>query len=200
MTSIAIIGAGSVGKALGQAFAARGHEVVFGVRDPADPRHQQVGRVAQPSEAVVGADVVVLAIPADAVSAAVPRLGVVAGQVVVDATNAVRIAVPEGKATMGELVASLAGHDVQVVKAFNTVGAEHLGNGDSGHGRIFLPIAGDAPGVDTVQALAAGLGFEVAVLGGREHFATVENHARLWIHLAFGVGWGRQFAFTAVRR
>jgi predicted dinucleotide-binding enzyme len=86
-----------------------------------------------------------------------------------------------------------------VAKAFNTVGAEHLGNGRTDHGAVFLPVAGDPEAVAAVVALAAGLGFDVVDLGGREQFGMVEDHARLWIHLAFRCGWGRQFAFTVAR-
>jgi hypothetical protein len=64
---------------------------------------------------------------------------------------------------------------------------------------VFLPIAGDPEALDVAAGLAAALGFDVAVLGGRERIAMVEEHARLWIHLAFGCGWGRQFAFTVAR-
>ena len=37
---IAIIGAGNVGQALGQGWAKRGHEVRYGVRDPADAKYR----------------------------------------------------------------------------------------------------------------------------------------------------------------
>lgn len=200
MVSIAVIGAGSVGTALGSAFARNGHDVVFGVRDPDDGRHEALARRAKPTEAASGADIVVLCVPATAVTDAVPSLHLDAGQVLVDATNAVGIPVPQGFATMGELVASLVRDGVQVVKAFNTVGAELLGNGHTEQGGVFLPIAGDQPAVDAVSAVAREQGFEVAHLGGRDQFALVEDHARLWIHLAFRCGWGRQFAFTVTRR
>lgn len=201
MARIAIIGAGSVGRALGVAFARAGCEVVFGVREPGEPRHADIGAAtAVPAAAVSGAELVVLAVPADTVPAVVPNLGLAAGQVVVDATNALRIAVPMGFATMGELTASLVPEGVQVVKAFNTVGAEHMANPHTDKGGVFLPIAGDAEGAASVAALAASMGFEPVVLGGRDRFGMLEEHARLWIHLAFGCGWGRQFAFTVVRR
>ena len=199
MTTIAVIGAGSVGSAVGRGLAASGHEVTYGVRDPGDAKHAGLGRVTTPADAVAGADVVVLAVPASAVADTVPQLGLVAGQILVDATNAVGSPVPHGFATMGDLTASLVPDGVHVVKAFNTVGAEHLGDGRTRHGGVFLPIAGDPAGTETVAALATGLGHEVAVVGGREFFGMVEDHARLWIRLAFGCGFGRQFAFTVSR-
>jgi predicted dinucleotide-binding enzyme len=36
---IAIIGAGNVGQALGQGWSRRGHEVRYGVRNPADAKY-----------------------------------------------------------------------------------------------------------------------------------------------------------------
>ena len=41
--------------------------------------------------------------------------------------------------------------------------------------------------------------FDVADLGGPEAIRIVEDHARLWIHLAFRCGWGRSFGFTVAR-
>lgn len=200
MTVVAVIGGGSVGQALGRAFAAHGHRVVFGVRDPADRRYVALDGIEPIGTAALEADVVVLTVPAAAVPDVVPQLGLVAGQVLIDATNAVGVPVPQGFATMGELVASLVGDGVHVAKSFNTIGAEHLGNGRTDRGSVFLPIAGDAHAVEQAAMLAHELGFDVAKLGGREHFALVEDHARLWIHLAFRCGWGRQFAFTVARR
>ncbi len=41
---LAIIGAGNVGTALGRRLAGAGHEAMYGVRDPADPKHVMLGR------------------------------------------------------------------------------------------------------------------------------------------------------------
>ena len=197
---IAVIGAGSVGRALGRGLGEHGHAVTFGVRDPGDARHADLGRVATTAEAARGAAVVIVAVPASAVAGAIGELGLVGGQVVVDATNAVGMPVPDGFDTMGDLVASHVPAGASVVKAFNTIGAEHLGDGRMGEQHAFLPIAGDADGVAVVLPLAGELGFEAVSLGGREAFRLVEDHARLWIHLAFRCGWGRGFAFGTLRR
>jgi predicted dinucleotide-binding enzyme len=199
MAKVAVIGAGSVGRALGTGLAAAGHEVVHGVREPADPRHEGLA-TATPAEAVAGAGVVILAVPAAAVLDLVPTLPLDAGQVLIDATNAVGAPVPGGAETMGDLVTSLAPEGVAVAKAFNTIGAEHLGDGRAERGGLFLPVAGDAEAVEVAAALATDLGFEAAPLGGRECFALVEAHARLWIHLAFACGWGRGFGFVVEHR
>lgn len=184
-TRIAVIGSGNVGGALARGLTAAGHDVVVGHRD-------DLGQVA------AGATVVILAVPVGALDEVVPRLGPLDGVALVDATNAVREPVPAGGPTVADHVASLA-PSASVVKAFNTIGAEHLAGGTFGGTRPFLPIAGPEDARRRVAALADDLGFDVAELGGPEAYELVEAHARLWIHLAFRAGWGRDFAFTVVR-
>jgi predicted dinucleotide-binding enzyme len=198
VSTIAVIGAGSVGRALGRGLARLGHAVTFGVRDPADARHRDLASTATLRDAARHADLVVLAVPAPAVPAALADLDLRAGQVLVDATNAVGQPVPDGHATMGALVASLVADGVEVVKAFDTIGAEHLASGRVAGVPAFLPVAGDPAGVELVVRLATDLGFAAAPLGGRECFGLVEDHARLWIHLAFRCAWGRDFGFAVV--
>jgi predicted dinucleotide-binding enzyme len=199
MTTIGIIGAGSVGRALGHGLTGAGHRILYGVRQPDDTRHSDL-------EGVVGVEVaarpaiVLLTVPAAAVGDIVPSLALTAGQVLVDVTNAARAPVPDGFDTMGAYTASLVSPGVAVVKAFNTIGAEHLANGLVEGRPAFLPIAGDMTGVEVIVPLAEQLGFNPAMLGGREAFGLVEAHAALWIHLAFRCGWGRGFAFVAVGR
>lgn len=69
---IAIVGSGRVGQALGRCWADTGHEVVFGVRDPEDPKHSGLGDRAAPAEAVSGADAVLVALPWTATGWAAP--------------------------------------------------------------------------------------------------------------------------------
>ena len=194
---IAVIGAGSVGRNLAAATRALGHEVAIGVRDPDDPRHADVGGRATPAAATKGADLVALAVPAAAVADAVGGLTLGAPTVVVDATNAVGAPPPDGFATMGAYTRSLVPEDVPVVKAFNTIGAEHFVHAAVDGTAAFLPIAGDPAGVEVVEGLARAMGFDVAVLGGPEAVPLVEDHARLWIHL-MRTGWGRGFAFAVL--
>lgn len=197
---VAIIGAGSVGSALATGLGTAGHDVVIGVREPDQSRYRDLPhRVVAFVDAVAGAEVVVLAVPADALAAVVPALGLRAGQIVVDATNAVSTPVPGDFPTVGDFVGSLLPVDVALVKAFNTIGAEHLA-GRTFDDPTFLPIAGDDAGTAVVAELGRDLGFDVADLGGRDAIGLLEHHARLWIHLAFRRGWGRDFAWTTVRR
>jgi 8-hydroxy-5-deazaflavin:NADPH oxidoreductase len=57
---IAIIGAGQVGTTLGTALRARGHTVIYGSRNPANRTERNVKTISQ---ALIGADAVILATP-----------------------------------------------------------------------------------------------------------------------------------------
>jgi predicted dinucleotide-binding enzyme len=198
MVTIGIIGGGNVGGALARGLAAAGHQVTVGLRAPGGERGAALATagltVTTPAEAAGDAEVVILAVPAPQLADVVPSLGSVAGTIVVDATNAVGGPVPGGHPTVFDHVVDLA-PGALVVKAFNTIGAEHLAAG----GGLFLPVAGHDAGRPAVLALAADLGFDPVDLGGPEAVVHVEAHARLWIHLAFARGFGRDFGFTVTR-
>lgn len=198
---VAVIGAGQVGSHLARGLARAGHHVVIGARDPAAAASLAAAdgvEVREPATAAAASEIVVLAVPVAALSDAVASLGDLHGKVLVDATNAVGVPVPDGHDTVGAYVASLA-PDAAVVKAFDTIGAEHLDTGSIGGHPAFLPVAGDERGRPAVVALARSLGFDVADLGGPEAVRLVEDAARLWIHLALRRGWGRGFGFGVLR-
>jgi len=88
---IAIIGAGNVGGTLGKMWAAKGHQVAFGVRRPNDAKAQALitatgnrARVASVGDAVGDAQVIVLATPWSAVEAALKEAGDLRGKVIVE--------------------------------------------------------------------------------------------------------------------
>ena len=200
-TRIAVIGVGNVGGRLARGLIRAGHRVAVGARQPANAADlaSEGVEVTDPASAVAGSDVVVLAVPVPALADAVGSLGSLRGKILIDASNAVGIAIPAGHDTVGAYVAGLA-PEAFVVKAFNTIGAEHLEHGTVGGTPAFLPIAGADEGRPAVAALARSIGFEVADLGGPECIGMVEDAARLWIHLALRRGWGRDFGFGVLRQ
>jgi predicted dinucleotide-binding enzyme len=88
---LGIIGAGSLGTALGGRLGKRGHEVMFGggasARDAAIRQHARFGSNA---EAAAFADVVVLAVPFAAIDAALADAGPLTGRVLWSCVNALR--------------------------------------------------------------------------------------------------------------
>ncbi len=201
--AIAVIGAGPVGRALAEGLRRTGNRVVIGVRSPSDEKYRDLAGlidVVTIDDAIADSEASIIAVPAPALGSVLSAADFPSGHVVIDASNAVFSAIPEGFEVLGNFVASHLDAGVGFVKAFNTIGAEHLADGAFEGGQAFLPVAGDPNAVELVTLLASNMGFDVAALGGREAIGMVEEHARLWIHLAFKCGWGRDFGFTAVRR
>lgn len=198
---IAVLGAGSVGRNLARRFAELGHDVVFGVRDTTSDQVLAAldavpgSSAASIAAAVGGADLAVVAVPFAAVQEVVDAIGDPGTTILVDATNAVGVPLPDDVTHIPQLV-HRRHPDALVVKAFNTIGAEtYLHPVVDGHA-YFLPIAGPEPAAGVVRDLAASMGFDALVIGDIHTAHLLEQHAQLWIHLAFRCGLGREFGFV----
>lgn len=209
---IAVVGAGNVGGALGKLFSAKGHDVVFGVRDPKDPKLAGLvkatdgkARAASVREAASFGDVVVLATPWGAAQDAIESCGNLAGKIVVDCVNPLAPdlsgLVIGTSNSAGEEVARWA-KGARVVKAFNTIGAVNFGNPRFGLENASMFICGDdAAAKSAVGTLASELGFDVVDAGPLTAARLLEPLAMLWIHLAIKQGLGPTgHAFKLLRR
>jgi len=208
---IGTIGAGSLGGTLGRAWAAKGHQVVFGVRDPRGPKVQALvtatggkARAASPAEAAAHGEVVLLATPWAAARAALRGAGDLTGKILVDATNPLEpdlSGLALGHTTSaGEEVARWA-PGAKVVKAFNTIGAQHMANPRFGTQSASMLICGDdLAAKKTVLALAESLGFDPVDAGPLTQARLLEPLAMLWISLAYAHGHGPDIAFKLLRR
>jgi 8-hydroxy-5-deazaflavin:NADPH oxidoreductase len=196
---IAIIGAGSVGATLGRAWIERGEDVIWGLRNPADPKH-----AALPKERVKGADVVVIATPWSAAEAAVKSLGSLAGKTVIDCMNPLGMG-PDGlqlvlgfNTSAGEQVASWA-PGAFVFKTLNTTGAGNMAEAADYPVKPVMLVAGDDAGRKrTVMELVGKLGFESVDAGPLKNARLLEPFAMVWIDQAMKRGRGRDFAFALV--
>src|SRR5262245_26966635 len=206
---IAVIGMGNVGGTLGRRWAAGGHGVVFGVRDPDDAKHQSAaraagGRVAGVREAVAGADVVALTVPWEAVPDALKSAGDLSGKVLLDCTNPVTpdlSSLQIGMTTSAsEEIARLA-PGAKVVKIFNTTGAGNMADTNYGPTKPTMLYAGDDAVAKSVAArLASELGFDRVELGPLSTARLLEPLALTWITLAIRRQLGTDFVFQIVRR
>jgi hypothetical protein len=185
--TIAVIGTGNVGGALGPRFAATGHEVIYGSRSPDRQDVQELvthtghGASAMlPADAVREADVVVVAVKWADAEVAVKSLGDLSGKIILDPTNAVlvdddgirRHAVETSAAQMIQSWAPGA----MVVKAFNTLSSETMANPELAGGTVTIPIVGDDAGAKAVVAgLVKGIGFDAVDMGGLEFAGTLEQ-------------------------
>ncbi|MBV8778514.1 MAG: NADPH-dependent F420 reductase [Alphaproteobacteria bacterium] len=202
---IAIIGAGNVGQALGRGWARRGHDVRYGVRNPADPKYRDL-TTATPDEAVAGAEIVVLATPWPATEAAIKGLGNLAGRIVIDCTNPLGMG-PDGLGLVvgydvsgGELVAQWVS-GAAVFKAFNTTGFNNMADLSGYAVAPAMFVAGDdAAKKPAVMGLVGDLGFEAVDAGPLRSARLLEPLGMLWIDQALNRGAGRDFAFAVVRK
>lgn len=199
---VVVVGAGSVGSALGANLVRLGHEVRHAVR-AGSSRPLPEGATAVPIEgAAARADLVVLAVPFDTVEGVLPTLGLTAGQVLVDTTNPFGRSLPAGHSSGSSVVAAAVGEGVRVVKAFNVLGAENMADPVLPDGsRPVLPVAGDDDAARaTVVGLAREMGFDAVDVGGLAAAGLLEDAARYWGLLAFAGGLGRSWAFVVGRR
>ncbi len=207
---IAIIGAGNVGRALGERLVQAGYPVRFGVRNPEaalDARDRFAGRAVVEAAALAAAtaDLLFLCVPAPQAVPASRALGDLQGKIVVDCTNPVAWSdgpvlqpPPEGSVS-GELAAALPG--ARIVKGFNTFGAEiHTDPDLDGVPADVYLASDDRDAMRTVSAVAASLGFTPIDAGPLRNAALLESLAVLWIHLATKGGHSRQMAFKLLRR
>lgn len=185
--TIALIGTGNVGSALGQRFAEHGHQIVYGSRDPnaADVRELVAatahGAVAvAPAEAASRSDIIVLAVPWSAAEDLVRTLGDLRGKIVVDPTNP-RVMASDGFAdypiadSNAERIARLA-PGAHVVKAFNTLGSETMLDPKVAGSPVTIPLVGDDRAAKArVAALAREIGLEAVDVGPLRHARILEG-------------------------
>jgi predicted dinucleotide-binding enzyme len=210
---IAIIGAGSVGSALGAAWNKAGHQITFGVRDPASAKVKEAvsaigGKTTATTNALASStsEVILLATPWEGTRAAIESCGSLANKIVIDATNPLRMGpagleLAIGLDTSGaEQVAGWA-KGASVFKAFNQTGAPNMADPVYGEGRPVMFVAGDdAAKKPIVLGLVKDAGFEAADAGGLAVSRLLEPLAMLWIHLALNQKWGTNFAWGVLRR
>ncbi len=202
---IAIIGSGNVGGSLAQGWAKAGHEIFFGVRNKEEFKGNRLNEVKNISvalipNAVAAAEVVVIAAVPQAVQSIIDSMGDVSGKVIIDAMNSVRVK-PEPYSNTTEALMKLS-NCKDIVKCFNTTGAENMRNPIYQGSGIDMFYAGDSEKAKKVaEQLAKDLGFEnVYNFGGSDKFNLLEQLALSWINLAMMQGYGRDFAFKVVKR
>jgi NADPH-dependent F420 reductase len=186
--TVAMIGTGNVGAALGRRFAEHGHKIVYGSRDPAAADVRELvavtghGAVAVTQAQAAGqADIVVLAVPWTAAEDVVRSLPDLSGKIIVDPTNP-RVTASDGFAdypplegSNAERIARLA-PGAQVVKAFSTLGFETMLDPKVAGGPVTVPIVGDDRAAkERVAVLAREIGLEAVDVGPLRHARIIEG-------------------------
>lgn len=189
---IAIIGTGNVGAALGPEFAALGHDIVYGSRDPSDDdvkaliaRTRGNATATTQQEAIVDADIVLLAVPGGLAESITRGLGDLSGKIIIDPTNNYsRDGIPHlaGEISNGEIIQAVA-PNAHVIKAFNTLSWRQMVDPESSGGPVSIPLAGNDAGAKAkVAEIVAGMGLEPVDVGPIQNARHVEGMLVLWIH------------------
>jgi 8-hydroxy-5-deazaflavin:NADPH oxidoreductase len=188
---IAVIGKGNIGGTLGSRWRSAGHDVVYGARGGSGegPGGAPVRAIG---EALEDAEVVLLAVPGQAVPDMVQEQGAaLAGKVVIDAVN--RIGAPEFDS---QALIAAAAPSARYVRAFNSLGWENFADPAPGAAMFF---AADPEARAVAEELIAAVGLEPAFVGDATATATVDALLPLWFALVKLNGGNRRLALGIVR-
>ncbi|MBI2221844.1 MAG: NAD(P)-binding domain-containing protein [Acidobacteria bacterium] len=197
---IGILGSGEVGRTLGRAFIACGHEVKLGSREAGNPKVKEwVGKTGAHAsggtfeEVAKFGEIIVLATLWAGTENALRLAGAanLAGKVVIDATNPLDFTTTPPRLAVG--CTDSAGEQVQrwlttarVVKAFNMIGSAHMFRPEFPGGPPDMFICGnDQSAKQAVSRILNEFGWEVIDLGRIEASRHLECLAMLWITYGF---------------
>lgn len=185
--TIAVIGTGSVGGALGPRFASLGHQVIYGSRSPGSAEVQDlVARTqgeafatSQP-EAAQQAEVILLAVPWNVAEQVLVSLGDLSGKIIIDPINP-RVVVDGGYVdypsfiSNAERMQALAPR-AKVVKAFSSISADTMIDPGLVEHPLTLPIVGnDAEAKAFVAEMCRELGYETIDFGPVHYAHIIEG-------------------------
>ncbi len=195
--TIAVIGTGDVGGALGTAFAKQGHTIVYGSRDPERGKVRNLveatgtGTTATtPAEAAAKADIIVLAVPGLLVEEITLGLGDLSGKIIIDPSNPLKRNLQRREHavdTSNAEIIQAAAPGAHVVKAFNTLNWGTMVDPSSAGGPVSIPLVGDSGmAKKKVAELVEGMGLEPIDVGPLEDARWVEGMLILWINNRYG--------------
>lgn len=189
-----------MGGTLGKRWAALGHRVMFGTRDPQSEKMKLLLQVAGANaqagkikEAVAFGEVILLAVLPDGVESALAEAGDLDGKILINCTNRY-----DGASADVE-VRRLA-RNARVVRAFHTLPWEVLANPRYEAGTATAFLSGDDPTALAVVAnLATDIGLDPVDAGGPDAMAKVETATgMIWKVLA--PKFGREYSLSVLRR
>src|SRR5919199_1005242 len=171
---VAVLGRGNVGGGLADLWERAGHEVMT---------------IGQEGGNVSDAESVVVAVPGGAIAEALDNVQGIEGKTVIDATNLVGVAPPEGFSSNAQFVKSRT--NGPTAKSFNINFAalyNRIGEADSIPSNMWC---GDEEARQVVEQLNRDAGYEPVYAGPLENAAAQEN----FLQLVFAINQGGTGAF-----
>ncbi len=188
---IAVVGKGNVGSALGSGLERAGYDVRLVGKDPGRAR-----------EAAAWGQVIILATPYGVLDDVIREMGDAAsGKLLVDATN---VLTPDfqlalGFTTSGAEELQKKVPSAKVVKAFNTVFAQHMATGQVKGTTLTLFVAGDDQGAkEQVLGLGRDIGFDAVDAGPLNNARWLETLGYLNIQLGYMLKMGTEIGFKLI--
>ncbi len=190
MSTISIIGSGTMAAAIAGRIAKAGHTVEVASRDPAKALaladQLAAGAITRTYGAAPAGDIVILAVPYTSAATVVAEYGdALGGKVIIDIANPVApdlsgLVTPSGSSGAQETAKGLPA-SAHVVKAFNTIFGHVLAKG----GRLDAFIAADdAQAKARVSSFLESLGLRSFDIGGLHMAQTLEALGLMMIGLA----------------
>jgi predicted dinucleotide-binding enzyme len=207
-TSIGVLGSGQVGQVLARGLLAKGHRVRLATRAPdkLDEFRRSTGiELGTTAEVAAWGGTVILAVKGSAAEACVAALpaAVLSGKTVIDTTNPIAEAPPEGgllrlftganDSLMERLQRAHPG--AHFVKAWNSVGSAFMIDPRFAGGPPTMFIGGDSAAAKAeVTQLLAECGWDTEDVGGVQAARALEPLCQLWCAPGFLRGqWGHAF-------
>jgi len=192
---VGVLGSGQVGQVLASGFIEHGHEVFVGTRDTSKlddwKAANPAGQVGSVADAASFGDIVVLAVAGRAAEGVIAAAGVdnLAGKTVIDATNPIADAPPQGGVLSfftsldDSLMERLqrAAPEAHLVKAFSSVGSALMVNPELPGGPPTMFICGDDGAAKAeVAGVLEQFGWGVEDMGGTPAARAIEPLCILW--------------------
>lgn len=192
--TIAILGTGDMGDSFGPRLAALGYRVIYGSRNPDSERVRKLvadtgdrATAAGNADAAEAADIVLFALPWQAVDPIVASLGDMRGKIIIDMTWPENVVDEDG---YDRIVAETSAAEriqeslpeAMVVKAFGTTGSNVIDDPAVAGGPVSIPIASDHRHAKEVTArIAAELGLDPVDAGPLRMARNIEAMMELYM-------------------
>ncbi|WP_025847241.1 NADPH-dependent F420 reductase [Paenibacillus ehimensis] len=197
---IAAIGSGNMGGTLGKRWAAHGHQVMFGSRDPQSDKIrtvlQKAGANAQAGtvrEAAAFGEVILLAVLPSDVERVLEEAGDLNNKILINCTN-------RFDGTSADKEVQRLAQNARIVRAYHTLPWEVLANPQYGPSNATAFLSGDDAGAKEIVArLSRDIGLDPVDVGGSANMEKLEAAiGTLWSLLS--PQFGRDYGLRILRR